>query len=144
LFLPAATILVIAVAIAWMLGSGRIACLTLDRRMKVEINGVRVDGEILSNRTDAIVTRRDAGKSHSYQLMFEGDIDSDGDVGTVVDCHEWVAPRLPMLLESRTYPPCKRLLGDGPVLRRWPLVVRGNSIQFVLKDNSTVSVVGPD
>jgi len=41
-----------------------------------------------------------------------------------------------MLLETRTYPPCKHLFGDGPVLRRRPLVVRGNSMQFVLKDNS--------
>jgi hypothetical protein len=144
LLLLVATTLVIAVALAWLLRSGRIAYLTLDRRLKVEINGVRVDGEILSNRTDAIVTRRDAGKSHSYQLFFEGDIDSNGDTGTVVDCHEWVAPHFPLLLETRTYPPCKHLLDDGPVLRRWPLVVRGNSMQFVLKDNSTVSVVGPD
>jgi hypothetical protein len=142
--LPVAVILVIAFAVAWLLRSDRIAYLTLDRRLKVEANGVLVEGEILSNRTNAIVTRRDAGKSHSYQLFFEGDIDSNGDTGTVVDCHGWVAPHFPLLLETRTYPPCKRLPEDGPVLRRWPLVVRGNSMQFVLKDNSTISVVGPD
>ena len=48
-----------------------------------------MDGEILSNRTDAILTRRDAGKSHSYQLFFEGDIDSNGHTGTVVAWPEW-------------------------------------------------------
>jgi hypothetical protein len=140
--LPVVATLVIAFAVAWQLGSDRIACLTLDRLLKVEINGVRVQGEILSNGTNAIVTRRDAGKSHSYQLFFEGDIDSNGDTGTVVDCHEWVAPHFPLLLGTRTYPPCKHLLEDGP--GRWPLVVRSKSMQFVLKDNSTVSVVPPD
>jgi hypothetical protein len=144
LLLPVAAVLVIAFAVAWLLLSDRVAYLTLDRRFKVQVNGVPVDGEILSNRTTAIVTRRDAGKRHSYQLFFEGDIDSTGDTGTVVDCHEWVAPHFPLLLETRTYPPCRRLPDDGPALRRWPLVVRGNSMQFVTKDNFTISVVGPD
>lgn len=144
LLLPVATVLVVAFAVTWPLLSGRVAYLTLDRRLKVEINRVPVDGEILSNRNAAIVTRRDAGKRHSYQLFFEGDMDSTGDTGTVVDCHEWVAPHFPLLLETRTYPPCKRLPDDGPVLRRWRLVIRRNSMQFVLKDNSTISVVGPD
>src|ERR1700722_5747471 len=53
-----------------LLRSGRIACLTSDRHLKVEINGARVDEEILSNRTDAIVTRRDAGKSHFVSIVF--------------------------------------------------------------------------
>ena len=144
LLLPVGTLLVIAFAVAWLLLSGRVAYLTLDRHLKVEINGVPVDGEILSNKTTAIVTRRDAGNSHSYRLFFEGDIDSTGDTGTVVDCHEWVAPHFPLLLETRIYPLCKRLPEEGPVLRRWPLVVRGNSMQFVTKDNFTISVVGPD
>jgi hypothetical protein len=144
LLLPVATVLVIAFAAAWLLLSGRVAYLTLDRRLKVEINGVPVGGEILRNRTTAVVTRRDAGKRHSYQLFFEGDIDSTGDTGTVVDCHEWVAPDFPLLLETRSYPPCKRLPDDGPVSRRWPLIVRGRSMQFVTKDNSTISVVMPD
>ncbi len=48
-----------------------------------------MNGEILSDRTDAIITRRDAGKSPWYQLFFEGDIDSNGDTGTVVTWLEW-------------------------------------------------------
>ena len=79
LLLPVATVVVVAFAVAWLLLSGRVGYLTLDRRLKVEINGVPVDGEILSNRTTAIVTRRDAGNKHSYQLFFEGDMDSTGD-----------------------------------------------------------------
>jgi hypothetical protein len=144
LLLPSVTVLVIGFAVAWLAISGRVAYLTLDRRLKIEINRMPVDGEILRNRVTAIVTRRDAGKKHSYQLFFEGDIDSTGDTGSVVDCHEWVAPHFPFLPETRSYPPCKRLPDDGPVLRRWPLVVRGNSMQFVTKDNTTISVVMPD
>ena len=135
------TVLVMASTVAWLVRSGRVAYLTLDKRLKVEINGVPVDGEILTNRTTAIVTRRDTGKKHSYLLFFEGDVDSTGDTGSVVDCHEWVAPHFPFLVETRTYPPCKALPSDGPVLRRWPLVVRGNSLQFVTKDNAMLSVV---
>jgi hypothetical protein len=72
------------VAVAWLLLSGRVAYLTLDRRVKVEINGIAVDGEILSNRNGAIVTRRAADKKHSDQLFFEGDIDRTGNTGSVL------------------------------------------------------------
>jgi hypothetical protein len=144
LLLPSAVVLLIASAFAWLGFSSRVAYLTLDRHLKIEVNGVRVDGEVLRNRVTAVVTRRDAGQKHSYQLFFEGDIDSTGDTGSVIDCHEWVAPRFPFLLETRSYPPCKHLPDDRPGLRRWPVIVRGNSMQFVTKDNSTVSVVMAD
>jgi hypothetical protein len=142
LLLSALTVLVIALVVWWLFFSGRVAYLTLDRRLKVAVNGVPVDGEILGNRVTAIVTRRDAGNEHSYQLLFEGDVDSTGDMGSVIDCHEWVAPHLPLLLETRSYPPCKRLADDG--VQRWSLILRRKSMQFVTKDNSTISVVSPD
>jgi len=140
----ALAVLVIASVIGWLGLSRRIVFLTLDRRLKVEVNGMPVEGEIFRNRVTAIVTRRDAGKKHSYQLLFEGDTDFTGDMGSVVDCHEWVAPHLPFLLETRRYPPCKRLPEDELALRRWPLIRRGNSMQFVTKDRSTISVVLPN
>jgi hypothetical protein len=123
--------------------SDRVVYLTLDRRLKIEVNGVPVEGEIFRNRVTAIVTRRDAGKRHSYQLFFEGDVDFTRDMGSVVDCHKWVAPHLPFLLETRNYPPCKRLAVDELALRRWPLIWRSNSMQFSTREGSTISVVMP-
>jgi len=144
IWLSALTVIVVVVLAPWLGFSGSVAYLTLDRRLTIEVNGTPVEGEILSNRITAIVTRRDAGKKHSYQLLFEGDIDFTGDMGSVVDCHEWVAPRLPFLLETRSYPPCKRLPEDEFALGRWPLIWRGNSIQFVTKDRTTISLVMSD
>lgn len=131
---------VLVIAVIWLGYSGRIAFLTLDRSLTIQVNGTVVPGEILSNKVTAIVTRRDAGKRHSYQLFFEGDTDSTGDMGSVVDCHDWVAPQLPLLLVTRNYPPCKPLPEDQPGLRRWPFIRQGGSMQFVTKDQSTISV----
>jgi hypothetical protein len=135
---------VLAPVIAWLGLSRRIVFLTLDRRLKIEVNGMPVEGEILRNKVTAIVTRRDAGRKHSYQLLFEGDTDFTGDMGSVVDCHQWVAPRVPLLLETRSYPSCDRLPEDELAARRWPLIRRGNSMQFLTKDRSTITVVMPD
>ncbi len=142
--LSALTVLVIALAMGWLVLSRRVAYFTLERRLRIEVDGVPVEGEILGNRFSAIVTRRDAGKKHSYQLFYEGDVDFTGDMGFVADCHRWVAPHFSFLLQTRSYPPCKRLPEDELGLRRWPLMVRGHSMQFVTKDHSTISVVSPD
>jgi hypothetical protein len=99
-----------------------------------------VQGEILGNRFSAIVTIRDVGKKHSYQLSYAGDVDMTGDMGFVVDCRQWVAPHFPLLLQTRNYPPCKRLPED----EYWSLLSRGHSMQFVTEDHSTISVVSPD
>jgi hypothetical protein len=139
-----AALTAIAFGIAWLVISGRVAHFTLSRRSMIEVNGIPVQGEILGNKFSAIVTRRGAGKKHSYFLSFEGDVDSTGNMGSVVDCHEWVAPHLPFLLETRTYPPCERLPEDGPAGQRWPLILRNHSMQFVTKDQSTISVVMPE
>jgi len=118
----------------------RVEYLTLDRRLRIEVNGVPVEGELLGNRFSAIVTIRDAGKKHSYQLFYAGDVDMTGDMGFVVDCRQWVAPHFPMLLQTRNYPPCTRLPGD----EYCSLLRREHSMQFVTKDHSTISVVRPD
>lgn len=144
ILLSVVTIMVIAFVAAWLCFSGGVACLTLDRRLEIEVNGVPAQGEVLRNRVTAIVTIRKAGEKHSYELFFEGDTDLTGDMGSVVDCHEWVAPRSPLLLETRNYPPCKRLRKDETALHRWPLIRRGNSMQFVTNDHSTISLVMPD
>jgi hypothetical protein len=136
--------LVIALAIGWLVlsRSGRVAYLILDRRYRIEVNGVPVKGDILQNSVSAIVTIRDAGKKHSYQLYYEGDVDLSGDMGFVADCREWVAPHFPLLLQTRSYPPCTGFF--SPAVRRWPLVLRRHSMQFVAANQSTISVIGPD
>jgi len=99
-----------------------------------------VEGELLGNRFSAIVTIRDMGKKHSYQLLYAGDVDKTGDMGQVVDCRQWVAPHFPLLLQTRNYPPCKRLPEDEYV----SLLSRRHSMQFVTKDHSTISIVSLD
>ena len=116
----------------------RVAYFTLDKRLRIEVNGIPVKGEVLGNRFSAIVTIRDAGKKHSYQLFYAGDVDMTGDMGFVVDCRQWVAPHFPLLLlQARNYPPCKRLPED----EYCSLLSRPHSMQFVTKDQSTVSIV---
>jgi hypothetical protein len=137
-----AAIIIIAVALAvvWMVGSGKIAFLSLDRHSTIRVDGTPVPGEILSNKFRAIVTRRDERQQHSYRLIFEGDTDFSGDMGFVVDCGQWVAPHLPYLPETSNYPPCKRLFGDVSDTGRWPLIDKGKSMQFVLKDKTTITI----
>lgn len=138
--LAALTVFLIALAIGWLMLSNRVAYFTLDKRLRIELDGVPVEGEILGNRFSAIVTIRDAGKKHSYLLFYAGDVDMTGDMGFVVDCRQWVAPHFPLLLQTRNYPPCKRLPED----EYWSLLSWGHSMQFVTKDHSTISVVSPD
>jgi hypothetical protein len=137
LALAALAVFLIALAIGWLVRPGRVAYFKLDRRLSIEVNGVPVKGEILGNRTSAIVTIREVDKKHSYQLFYAGDVDMTGDMGFVVDCRQWVAPHFPLLLQTRNYPPCKRLPED----EYWSLLRRGHSMQFVTKDHSAISVV---
>jgi hypothetical protein len=115
--------------------SGTLRFLTLDIHARIELNGAPVQGEILEGRTTALVTTREAGKGHSYQLFFEGDTDFTADIGSVVDCGPWVAPHLPVLPETQDYPPCK----SYPT-KRSPLIDEGKSIRFALHDQSTVRI----
>lgn len=130
----------VALAVAWIGSSGKVACLALDRRWTIEVNGTPVAGEILSNRVTAIVTRRDKGRQRSYRLFFEGDTDRTGDMGFVVDCGSWVAPHLPLLPQTRHYPPCERSFGGVSDPGRWPLIDKGKSMQFVLKDQTIITI----
>jgi hypothetical protein len=130
----------VALAVAWIGISGKVAYLALNRRSTIEVNGTPVPGEIFSNRSRAIVTRRDKNKQRSYRLFFEGDTDFTGDMGFVVDCGPWVAPHLPLLLETRNYPPCNRSFGAVSDSGRWPLIDKGKSMQFVLKDQTIITI----
>src|ERR1700756_5549122 len=91
--LAALTVFLIALAIGWLVLPSRVAYFTLDKRLRIELNGVPVKGEALGNRFSAIVTIRDVGKKHSYQLFYAGDVDMTGDMRLVVACRHWVAPQ---------------------------------------------------
>ncbi len=126
--------LLVVLLCVYLRSSGTVALLTLRKCATIEVNGARVPGGMLEGTLTAIVTRRDSGKRHSYRLFFEGDADSTGDMGWVIDCHAWVAPRWPFLLEVINYPPCNLLSDDVYKDRRWPLIRRGRFIEFVTSD----------
>jgi hypothetical protein len=113
-----------------------VKCLIVKRAM-IEVNGVTAQGEILAGRGTAILILREKGETHSYLLLAAGDVDSSGHIGEVVDCGNWVAPHLPILLETRNHRPC---LPKPNNARREPLLLRGAFLQFVGKDKSTISV----
>ena len=140
LFTVALVVLSVFAAYAFLRSYNAVAFLIRNRNTTIEVDGAMVQGEILNGRLTAIVTRRDAGKVHSYRLFFEGDTDSSRDTGFVIDCHAWVAPRLPFLLEAANYPPCNILSEDVYKDRRWPLFRRGQSIEFVTDDLSTIRI----
>lgn len=120
--------------------SGRASYFVLNKRVTIYVNGTPVPGELLEGRATAIVTRRDAGKEHSYYLFFEGDVDQVGDMGSVVDCHEWVAPRFSLLLETRRYQPCKLITEDGTYRWGWPLIYKGGAMEFVTADKIIITI----
>lgn len=138
--LSALAILVVLVVFAFGYGyfSGRVLLLRADTHTKIEVNGALVPGEMLVGRATAIITTRE-GRHHSYQLFFEGDTDSTGDMGFVVDCGTWVAPLLPILPETRGYPPCGKA-NALPDAWRWRLIDKGQSMQFNLEDHSVVAI----
>jgi hypothetical protein len=125
---------------AWLFYSGRASYFILSRGATFTVNGAPVPGQVLRGRATAIVTTREAGKEHSYQVWFAGDTDFTGNMGNVIDCHEWVAPRLPILLETRNYPPCMARTEDGPESSGWPLMDRENGMQFVTKNGQTITL----
>jgi len=125
---------------AYLFYSGRASYFVLNKRATIYVNGKSVPGEMLQGRATAIVTRRDVGNEHSYYLFFAGDVDQVGDMGTVVDCNEGVAPRFPLLLETRRYPPCKGIAEDGTYHWRWPLIYKGGSMEFVTGDQTIITI----
>ena len=127
----------------WLVLSGRASYFILSRGAAIRVNGRLVPGRALEGRATAIVTAIEAGKEHSYRLLIAGDTDAIGNMGTAFDCHEWVAPRWPVLLESRNYPPCGARPEDGFEFAGWPLLNRENGMQFVTKDGQTITLTVP-
>jgi len=101
LLLVTSALLISIATSGFLLVSNRVAFLTVNTRARIELNGAPVAGEILENHVNAVVTTRIGNNAHSYRLFFEGDTDFTGDMGSVVDCKKWAAPRVPVLLETR-------------------------------------------
>lgn len=110
--------------------SGKARFLVLERGRTVKVNGVLVRGDVLARRGTAIVTRRDAGNEHSYQLSATGDIDMTGDIGSVRDCNQWIAPRWPFLVLIH---PCT---GSGP----GRLMIEPGGVRFTAADKSVIQI----
>ena len=92
---------------------GRFDLLHRSRGRTIDVNGTAVRADLLIGRVSAVVTRRDKGKEHSYLLLYAGDVDQTGDIGEVIDCRNWIAPRLPILIRTNTYPGCELALSRG-------------------------------
>jgi hypothetical protein len=140
LLLTAVGLGLVALGFGYCYFSGRLGFLKLDTHGRIAVNGVLVQGEILLGRTTAVVTTRQTGKLHSYQLFFTGDTDFTGNMGFVADCGAWVAPHFSVLPETRNYPPCWRVLHDLLDAGRWPLIDKGSYMQFTLQDRSIVAI----
>jgi hypothetical protein len=127
-------------AISYLFLTGRLALIRRTSDWKVAVNGVTVDGDVLAGRNFAIVTRRDKGNAHSYLLFYEGDVDQTGDMGRVVDCQRWIAPRLPILIETGTYPNCKVRHHNSADTPRIALIAKDGVPQFFTTDGNVVSL----
>jgi hypothetical protein len=110
--------------------SGKAKFLVLQRGRIVKVNGEPVRGDVLARRGIAIVTRRDSGNEHSYQLFAEGDADITGDIGSVRDCNQWIAPHWPFLVLIH---PCT---GSGP----GRLMGNGGGLRFTTADKSVIQI----
>ena len=139
LSLTATAFLVLSILCIWLVRSRRVSYFVLNRNAVITVNGTRVPGRVLDGKSTVIVTTEMAGKEHSYELRFEEDTDFTGNMGNVVDCHEWSAPRLRVLIETRDYPPCMRQ--EHSESKGWPLINSANGMEFITADGQTVGLM---
>jgi|SRR5579863_1640732 len=122
---------------AYLSLSGKVVYLVPYRHARIEVNGVPIPGEVLAGGAVALVTTRDHGTEHSYLLDFAGDTDFVGNMGSVSDCDAWVAPHLPVLPMTSTYPRC-RIFRDTK--EQMSLIDKGTAMQFTTRDQSIISI----
>ena len=127
--------LVLFCAVAYPYYSGKVNYLFLKPHIDIEVNDVVVPGEVLSRSFNVVATKRDEGKEHSYLLFFAGDIDSEGNEGFAYDCGSWVAPRVPILVETQQYPPCGDFASKHSKPFRYPFK---SSRRFKTADNDMI------
>ena len=122
--------------------SGKFRVLTINRSTQIQVNGRVVPSELFTapGSHSAILTIREHGKERSYRILGAGDIDMVGNMGFVIDCHHWIAPRSPLLLEFGNYPRCEVRPEDGV---RWgyPLMSKRGIVQFVNSSGDKVTLI---
>jgi hypothetical protein len=119
--------------------SGRFDLLNRTGHYTVEVNGAAVRADVLVGRASAVVTRRDKGNIHSYLLLYAGDVDGTGDMGQVIDCGDWIAPRLPILIQTNSYPNCNvRSVRAGA--SRMSLTSKGRAQMFTIREQNVISI----
>ncbi|MGC1904051.1 MAG: hypothetical protein WA715_09550 [Candidatus Acidiferrum sp.] len=126
-------------ATPWWL-STKFLILAVKRAATVQADGAPVVAEVLDGTSTALVTMRESKGQPSYLLKFEGDTEWTGDTGSVLNCDEWVAPRMPILLISKHSPPCIKASPNG--LPRRSLIRKNGFLQFVTDDQRTIRITG--
>jgi hypothetical protein len=119
--------------------SGRFDLLRRAEHYTIEVNGAAIHGDVLVGRASAVVTRRDEGHTHSYLLLYEGDVDQTGDIGQVIDCGDWIAPRLPILIQTSSYPTCNVRSARAGV-SRISLTYKGTAQRFTTSEQDVISI----
>ena len=123
-----------AVALIWHgYIAGEFDLLHQTRDKKVTVNGSAMQADVLAGRASALLTLRGRGREHSYLLLYAGDVDSKGDIGNVLHCHSWVAPRTPVLIETKRYPNCTRT-------SYVPIIAHGLSQEFIGMNGEIVAI----
>ncbi len=76
---------------------------------------------------------------HSYLLLYAGDVDRMGDLGQVIDCGKWIAPRLPILIQTDSYPNCN-VGSAGAGVSRISLTSKGTAQLFTTREQDVISI----
>jgi hypothetical protein len=101
----------------------------------IEVNGIPVQADVLVGRLSTVVTRRDKGKEHSYLLLYASDVDYSGTIGQARDCRNWVAPKLPILIRTSTYP-----IVNCDEERASRILLTSEGVHFTTMDREMISI----
>jgi hypothetical protein len=60
-------------------------------------------------------------------------------IGQVIDCGDWIAPRLPILIQTSSYPKCDVRSARASALRT-SLMSKGKAEQFITTEQDVISI----
>ena len=116
-------------------------CYWLKPNSQVLVNGRRVDGTVHQSSRAMIITRRDTTPPHSYILALGGSTTQH-----VVDCHNYVATRSPVILTNHQQAICLMWDFNIPEKDKSPDAASGaaevavDHIEFKTHDGKIISV----
>jgi len=131
----AGCVAILVAVLGYLYFKGYFRFMVLNRGARIEVNERPVEGEYVRAKQDfaAVVTRRDTAPARSYLIIFAAD--QFGDI--VVDCQQWIAPRIPIWIETREYPPCRRSKGEPYINVR----SKDNGFEFTTAQGDVIRVV---